>query len=84
MPSPRKVYIQRASDITPARINILHPLYEPLQYLLLFPHGTEGWGIHLKESDPRWHSVNTYYEHRLLTETRFQALGRLGCEYMPV
>jgi hypothetical protein len=81
MPSPRKVYIQRASDITPARINILHPLYEPLQYPLLFPHGTEGWGIHLKESDPRW-TQREYYKHRLLTETRFQALGRLGCEYM--
>jgi len=39
VPTGRELYIQRAADATPSRISILHPLYEPLQYPLLFPHG---------------------------------------------
>lgn len=81
MPSPRNVYIRCASDAMPLHINILNSLYEPLQYPLLFPHGSEGWGLHLRESDSRW-TQREYYKFRLLTESRFCQLAHLGCKYM--
>jgi hypothetical protein len=46
-PSSRTLYVQHASlDNEPRAlcIPILHALYEPLQYLLLFPQGTRGLG----------------------------------------
>lgn len=42
-PSPRALYVQRSRDVdgpNGLRIPILHALYEPLQYPLLFPSGT--------------------------------------------
>lgn len=76
----RSVYVQRAQDAAPSYIPILNPLYEPLQYPLLFPHGTMGWGERM-HSVLKW-TQREYYKARLLTEPRFQMLGRLGCEYM--
>jgi len=46
-PSPRTLYVQRSREPDGPRgirIPILHALYEPLQYPLLFPSGTRGWG----------------------------------------
>jgi hypothetical protein len=54
-------------------------LYEPLQYPLLFPLGTRGWGEDLITQ--RW-TQRKYYRARLLSERRFQTFSRLGCEYI--
>ena len=76
----RCIYIQRASDARPSPIPICHPLYEPLQYPLLFPHATPGWGESL-HSTQKW-SQCEYYKARLLTEPRFHVFSRLACEWM--
>jgi hypothetical protein len=39
---PRKVVIFGRTN--PQEVPVLSPYYEPLQYPLLFPHGTTGWG----------------------------------------
>jgi hypothetical protein len=74
-------------------VDILSQHYKPLQYLLLFPHGTSGWGrleplhedndrsnIHCEHFSP--YSQIQWYCHLLLTEPRFLSLGRLTCEYV--
>ncbi|CAG8840893.1 36230_t:CDS:1, partial [Racocetra persica] len=76
--SPRSIIIWRQSDTAPKFINILSSQYEPLQYPLLFPHGTPGW-----------HANNSYnlsqidwYCCHLLHEQRFLVFGRLTSEYL--
>ncbi|KAF9504877.1 hypothetical protein BS47DRAFT_1334516, partial [Hydnum rufescens UP504] len=76
-PNARQLFVQRAADTTPTKVPILHPLYEPLQYPLLFPHATCGWGSNMRKQ----FTQRAYYKVRLLTEPRFSALGRLGCEW---
>ena len=49
--SPRSVYIWKFGQRQPEFISILNEHYESLQYPLLFPHGTLGWG-------KRQHDVN--------------------------
>jgi hypothetical protein len=78
-PGPRSLYIQHASDAKAMHVPILSALYEPLQYPLLFPHATAGWGPYMRTLG--WTQC-TYYKARLLTEKRFQDFGRLGCEYI--
>jgi hypothetical protein len=39
--SSRALYIQCSALASPICVSILHPLYKPLQYPLLFPHGTQ-------------------------------------------
>ena len=80
--SPRSLYVQRSREPDGPRgirIPILHALYEPLQYPLLFPSGTRGWGLDMHEHGWMQHK---YYKARLLTEPRFQQFSRLGCEYI--
>ena len=78
-PTPRSLYVQRAHDASPTPVPILNALYEPMQYPLLFPHATPGWGPHLKSIG--W-TQRAYYQSRLLTEQRFKDFGRLACEWM--
>ena len=78
-PTPRALYVQRAHDASPTPVPILNALYEPMQYPLLFPHATPGWGPHLKSIG--W-TQRAYYQSRLLTEQRFKDFGRLACEWM--
>ena len=42
---PRSIVIWHNSDDDPSFIPIFNRHYEPLQYPLLFPHGTLGWGL---------------------------------------
>jgi len=67
----------RNVDRQPHFINILSPLYEPLQYPLLFPRSTSGWS----PTNPYNHSQIQWYRWNLLKEPRFLQLGRLTCEY---
>ena len=48
----RTVVFWKRSELQPTFIHALHPLYEPLQYPLFFPHGTPGYHInpHLAKS----------------------------------
>ncbi|EJT96503.1 hypothetical protein DACRYDRAFT_112701 [Dacryopinax primogenitus] len=43
--NPHSILIWRLGDDQPSYISILSQHYELLQYPLLFPHGTLGWGI---------------------------------------
>jgi hypothetical protein len=55
--------------------------YEPMQYPVLFPQGSPGWGL----NDSRRLIPFTqcaWCRGRLLTEDRFQTFGQLGCEYL--
>jgi Helitron helicase-like domain at N-terminus len=78
-PTPRSLYVQRASDASPIPVPILNSLYEPMQYPLLFPHATPGWGPYLKSLG--W-TQRAYYHARLLTEQRFRDFSRLACEWI--
>jgi len=42
--SPRQVVFFRRGGLQPRFVPILSPQYKPLQYPLLFPHRTLGWG----------------------------------------
>ena len=76
--SPRSVVIWHHGDRQPRTVNILSTHYEPLQYPLLFPHGTLGWhpGVSGKCSQIRW------YRMRILRDVRFHLFGRLCNEYL--
>ena len=76
---PRSVYIHRkATGAMAEEVSILSSHYEPLQYPLLFPHGTPGWSPNLQ---PKISQI-TWYRFRLLSESRFCDLGCLGNEYL--
>ena len=78
-------------------VNIDNLLYEPLQYPLIFVHGTTGWGQdHFKGkqggcSEAAVTSASTEQHHKItlqrymrqmrLCEPVLQILGRLTCEY---
>ncbi len=51
------------------RISQLHPSYQPLHYVLLFPHGELGWNIHmlLEGSWKKLKQVNVENKKRLLS-----------------
>ena len=84
--TPRAIVVWRHSKNEPTFVPIYSRHYEPLQYPVLFPHGTPGWG--LTESS-NGDSRNTlfltqceWYRSRILTDERFITFGRLTCEYV--
>jgi hypothetical protein len=76
--SKRKVIIRQREKTNSDFIDIHSQHYEPLQYLIFFPHGSVGWSRQhpLRLTQIQW------YRARLLTERRFQQLARLTCEYL--
>ena len=63
---PRSVYIYRkATGAMAEEVSILSSHYEPLQYPLLFSHGTPGWSPNLQ---PKISQI-TWYRFRLLSES---------------
>jgi len=82
---PRGILIWNRSSAQPTFMPIFSRHYEPLQYPLLFPHGTPGWGLNTTTQNTTRavpFTQRVWYKSRLLTEDRFQMLGRLGCEYL--
>ena len=83
---PRSIVIWHNHNTEPSFIPIFSRHYEPLQYPLLFPHGTPGWGLkegnngHLTNCVPL--TQREWYRSRLLSDTRFLTFGRLSCEYL--
>ncbi len=48
----RTVVFWRRTELAPTFISPLHPLYEPLQYPLFFPHGTRRWFVNMRSVHP--------------------------------
>lgn len=85
---PRSILIWRNSESEPTFVPIFSRHYEPLQYPLLFPHGTLGWGLSSNPDNPD-HLIRSteltqreWYKGRLLTDDRFLTFGRLTSEYL--
>ena len=83
---PRSVMIWQNNATRPTFISIYSRHYEPLQYPILFPHGTASWGL-LDTNNGQ--QINTlpltqqeWYCMRILTELRFLIFGRLACKYL--
>lgn len=86
---PRNILIWRNSDQEPTFVPIYSRHYEPLQYPLLFPHGTLGWGLTADDPScpdnltrPFDFTQRQWYKSRLLTEDRFLHFGRVASEYI--
>jgi hypothetical protein len=81
--NPRSILIQRRGNHQPEFINILSRHYEPLHYILLFPHADIGWGIDVLPEIPHLSQIE-WYRSRLLAnnDDRFTIFGRLTCEYV--
>jgi hypothetical protein len=83
---PRTIVIWHNHDTRPTFVPIYSRHYEPLQYPVLFPHGSPGWGLkqsatgHLSNCVPL--TQRQWYQCRLLTDSRFQTFGRLSCKYI--
>ncbi|EAW24643.1 uncharacterized protein NFIA_101270 [Aspergillus fischeri NRRL 181] len=79
--NPRQVVFFGRGGLQPRFVPILSCQYEPLQYPLLFPHGTRGWGYidNFQKAMPC--TQIQWYRHLFLSDRRFQVLGRLACEY---
>ncbi len=84
MGGPRTVVFWKMSELAPTFISPLHPLYEPLQYPLFFPHGTYGWFPGMTSVHLPYEKITQlqYFCHRVLIEMRFGLLGRLLNKYL--
>jgi len=80
--SPWNIVIWHRHNQQPTFINILSRHYEPLQYPLLFPHGTPGWGLDTNSNNINGLTQIEWYHSRLFTEDQFQIFGWLGCKYL--
>lgn len=76
--NPRSILICRRGHRQPQFINILSRHYEPLHYVLLFPHADIGWGTTPVPGIPKLSQID-WYRSRLLAndDNRFLAFGRL-------
>ena len=81
--NPHSILICRHGDPHPQAINILSHHYEPLHYVLLFPHGEIGWGASDVPHIPHLSQID-WYRSRLLADNNdpFTNFGRLCCEYL--
>ena len=57
-------------------ISELHRSYDPLQYPLLFPHGTDGWHANLKQQDGRKLTALVYYRYHIMVRQSESVLLR--------
>lgn len=67
----RTVVFWKQRENRPSFISPLHPLYEPLQYPLFFPHGYAGYHINMTSLNPPYSKVSQieYYRQRILTDS---------------
>ena len=84
--TPRAIVVWRHSEAEPSFVPIYSRHYEPLQYPLLFPHGTPGWGLTETANGQLRNTVTLtqreWYRSRILTDQRFITFGRVTCEYL--
>ena len=57
-------------------ISELHRSYDPLQYPLLFPHGTDGWHANLKLQNGRKLTALVYYRYHIMVKQSISVLLR--------
>ena len=57
------------SSTKPNRVSSLNPLYEPLQYTILFPTGAAGWGLDLNER-PKTKRLTQFEYYRFMLSRR--------------
>lgn len=81
--NPRSVVIHHRGHRQPEFLNILSRHYEPLHYMLFYPHSDIGWGLSQIDGIPNLSQVD-WYRSQLLTDDGdcFSILGRLCCEYL--
>jgi len=81
--NPRSILIRCRRSQQPEFINILSHHYEPLHYVLFFPHAEIGWGASHIAEVPHM-TQHQWYRGRLLADNndRFSTFGRLCCEYL--
>ncbi|KAG2342244.1 hypothetical protein BDR05DRAFT_1001189 [Suillus weaverae] len=81
--NPRSIVIRRHGNHEPEFINILSWHYEPLHYVLLFPHADIGWGANDLPGIPHLSQIEWYHSRLLANnDNRFSIFGRLTCEYL--
>ena len=78
---PRSVYVRKVGEEVERRISILDPVYEALQYPLLFPHGDAGWSPDFRSTTGQKVSLVDYVRQLFLREGRFTRLDRLPQEF---
>ena len=57
-------------------ISELHRSYDPLQYPLLFPHGTDGWHVNLKLQNGKKLKALVYYRYHIMVRQNVSVLLR--------
>ena len=81
---PLDVQIQLRSTAPPKEINSLHPLYDPLAYVLLYPEGHYGYHLALKHKEPNGRqgiTATDFYRYHLQIRdpaTHFNLFLRAG------
>ena len=58
------------------RISELHRSYDPLQYPLLFLHGTDGWHVNLKLQNGKKLTAMVYYRYHIMVRQNVSVLLR--------
>lgn len=78
---PRSVIIRQNGGEDDELISNMSKHYEPLQYTLLFPHGTAGWRATYGRP-PSLTQIQHYHVRLLQDKTRFHNLGKISGEYL--
>ena len=83
-PTENKDIVIRLKDGHLKRISELHPGYDPMQYPLLFPYGTDGYHIYMKARNGRKITQQQYYSfHMMVRDGNYLLQGaRLFQQYL--
>ena len=80
---PWLIVIHHHGHCQPEFVNILSHHYEPLHYVLFFPHTDIGWGLSTVQDVPQLSQIDWYCSQLLANDDEhFTTLGRLCCEYL--
>lgn len=76
--NPRELLIEARNDIRLHYVSELHPLYDPLQYVLLFPFGTLGWTPDFLDDNDRRTTAMQFYRYHLYQRGHGKCLLNFG------
>ena len=77
--NPRRITYRAKGNDNHQYLSIFSAFYKPLQYPLLFLHGTYGWGTGRRETNL---TQIKWYRSRNLSEPRFALFSRVAQKYM--
>ena len=67
------------------KINVTHPMYDPLMYVLIFPFGDKGWKCNYMSGNKKCTPLQ-YYKYRLMVHDNsfntIHCMGRLFQQYI--